>query len=37
MSWERGMSLYEFADFCVDLGFVNAVNLDGEYVHVILR
>ena len=28
-TWERGMSLYEFADFAVELGFYSAINLDG--------
>lgn len=28
-TWVRGMSLYEFADFAREIGFVNAVNLDG--------
>jgi hypothetical protein len=28
-SWVRGMSLYEFAQFAIDLGFSSAINLDG--------
>lgn len=28
-TWVRGMSLYEFADFAVELGFYSAINLDG--------
>jgi hypothetical protein len=28
-TWVRGMSLYEFAQFAVDLGFQSAINLDG--------
>jgi hypothetical protein len=28
-TWIRGMNLYEFADFAAELGFVNAINLDG--------
>lgn len=28
-SWVRGMSLYEFANFAIELGFVSAINLDG--------
>jgi hypothetical protein len=28
-TWVRGMSLYEFADFAKELGFVSAINLDG--------
>lgn len=28
-TWVRGMSLYEFAQFAKDVGFVSAINLDG--------
>ncbi len=28
-TWVRGMSLYEFAEFAVELGFYSAINLDG--------
>jgi exopolysaccharide biosynthesis protein len=28
-SWERGVDLYQFADFLIQLGIVNAINLDG--------
>jgi hypothetical protein len=28
-TWVRGMTLYEFADFAAELGFHNAINLDG--------
>jgi hypothetical protein len=28
-TWVRGMSLYEFATFAKELGFVSAINLDG--------
>lgn len=28
-TWVRGMTLYEFADFAVELGFHSAINLDG--------
>ena len=28
-TWERGMSLYEFANFAIELGFFAAINLDG--------
>lgn len=28
-TWVRGMTLYEFAAFAVDLGFYSAINLDG--------
>ncbi len=28
-TWKRGMSLYEFADLAVELGFESAINLDG--------
>lgn len=28
-SWERGLDLYEMADFLVSQGVVNAINLDG--------
>lgn len=28
-TWVRGMTLYEFADFAAELGFYNAINLDG--------
>ena len=28
-TWVRGMSLYEFAEFAQEVGFVSAVNLDG--------
>jgi len=28
-TWKRGMNLYEFADFAVELGFLAAINLDG--------
>ena len=28
-TWDNGVSLYEFADFAVELGFKQAINLDG--------
>lgn len=28
-SWERGIDLYDMADFLVSQGVVNAINLDG--------
>ncbi len=28
-SFERGMDLHEFANYCVELGFISAINLDG--------